>query len=143
MSYDEHLISMAGGDGDVLDQIQRRADAATEGPWEAADSTKIDEDGAPIHCEVNVWSGAGDYISTVPEGFDGNAEFIAHARTDIPALLAMVREQRAVIERAKALHIREVIAVHEGYGEEAWCPNCRVHWPCEDYAALTATEGAE
>lgn len=25
-SYDEHLISMAGGDGDPLDQIRRRAD---------------------------------------------------------------------------------------------------------------------
>lgn len=28
-------------------------------------------------------------------------------------------------------HIREVIAIHEGYGVEAWCPTCRVHWPRE------------
>lgn len=34
---------------------------------------------------------------------------------------------RAVDER----HVREVIAVHEGYGEEAWCLSCKEHWPCE------------
>ena len=107
MSYDEHLISMAGGDGDsAVDQlaaIEARAQAATAGPWEAADSTKVDEDGAPIHCEVNVWSASGDYISTVPEGFDANAEFIAHARTDIPDLLALVRDQRDQLDRVLEL----------------------------------------
>ncbi|WP_062077726.1 hypothetical protein [Demequina globuliformis] len=27
-------------------------------------------------------------------------------------------------------HQREVIAVHESHGEEAWCPQCEEHWPC-------------
>lgn len=43
------------------------------------------------------------------------------------------------VERVLALHDREVIAVHEGHGEEAWCPECRVHWPCP---TAKAVEGA-
>lgn len=27
-------------------------------------------------------------------------------------------------------HVREEIAVHEGFGVEARCPACREHWPC-------------
>ncbi|MFS0834390.1 hypothetical protein [Arthrobacter phoenicis] len=33
---------------------------------------------------------------------DADAEFIAHARTDVPALLALVRSQQAQIERVEA-----------------------------------------
>lgn len=36
-SYDEHLISMAGGDGDELDAIQLRADRAAVG-WRGTES---------------------------------------------------------------------------------------------------------
>jgi len=61
--YNEHLISMAGGDGDALDQIQRRSDVAM------------------------------DYPGMVT---------IEQSQADIPALLAMVREQRAALEAAKA-----------------------------------------
>jgi len=93
--YSEHLISMAGGDGevDVLGEIEARVGAATAGHWYAetmgkhrADVLATHEDGAIVICEH-----AGE-----------DADFIAHARTDVPTLLAMVREQRAVIERAKA-----------------------------------------
>jgi len=98
--YSEHLISMAGGDGeaDVMGEIEARVNAATPGPW------AVDE--------------LGD-VETVPEfdlhRFDimpetiartelrkEDGEFIAHVRTDIPALLAMVREQRAALELARA-----------------------------------------
>jgi hypothetical protein len=66
MSYDEHLISQAGGDGDQLAAIEaRRADCQT-------------------------------YNFGMR-----NANKLAHE--DVPALLAMVREQRAVIERVEAV----------------------------------------
>lgn len=28
-------------------------------------------------------------------------------------------------------HTREVIAIHEGHGEEAICAECYVYWPCQ------------
>ena len=106
-SYDEHLISMAGGDGDPLDAIQRRADKATPGPWKADTGTRGD-------CVV--WGPNGRFLMNMQaephwieyEGekrsvsFDvdaRDAEFIANARTDIPALLALVHSQQATIDR--------------------------------------------
>ena len=46
------------------------------------------------------------------------------------ALHRRVRELENTVTRVRKLHQREVIAVHEGYGEEAWCPVCHQHWPC-------------
>ena len=45
-------------------------------------------------------------------------------------------EVSVAIERVRAIHQREVIAVHPGIGEEAWCPACQEHWPCSTVAAL-------
>lgn len=36
-------------------------------------------------------------------------------------------------------HVREVVAVHES-GPEAWCPECRVHWPCDTARLLTLVD---
>jgi len=99
MSYDEHLISMAGGDGDVLDQIAAR-------------------------------------IPRIPESEMSRAE------RDRATLIARVREQRAVIERVKALHVED---------EQGKCAECTVapfsmhsvKYPCPTITALTATEGSE
>ena len=137
--YSEHLISMAGGDGevDVLGEIEARVNAATPGPWKGDTGTRGD-------CVV--WGPNGRFLMNMQAephwleysgekrmvSFDvdrRDAEFIAHARTDIPALLAMVREQRAVIERVKAL----VEGPHDGWG---LIPQRRIR------AALTATEAA-
>jgi len=115
MSYDEHLISMAGGDGDTtadqLAAIEARTDSATPGPWEADTGTRGD-------CVV--WGPNGRFLMNAQAephwieypgekrsvSFDvdrRDAEFIAHARTDVPALLAMVREQRAKLDRVLKL----------------------------------------
>jgi len=66
MSYDEHLISMAGGEGDVLDQIEARI-----------------RDCKSYNFGMR------------------NADKLAHE--DAPALLAMVREQRARLDAATAI----------------------------------------
>ncbi|QCB97147.1 hypothetical protein E5206_09550 [Arthrobacter sp. PAMC25564] len=71
------------------------------------------------------------------------ASFIAHARTDIPALLAMVRDQQAALERVRELHV----PVMED-GSPVGCALCDwehddgMTWPCGTLAAITATEGA-
>lgn len=114
-SYDEYLITQAGGDGDPLDAIQRRADAASEGPWDAARGANANgttyansrEDKAIfLAASLNnnrsaLWLVASDTVIPAATG-DGprakaNAEFIAHARTDVPALLTLARKQAATL----------------------------------------------
>lgn len=79
-----------------LDAIQARADAATEGPWKLwgmsvladhAGTSNVD-DAIPV---ANTMS----YPALPPR--TGNAQFIAHAREDIPSLVSLVRELQASI----------------------------------------------
>ena len=83
-----------------LDAIEQRAHAATEGPWEAGTG-----DGDP---RPHVWTsrstGCVAHITyVVPNDYGDvrpdDAEFIAHARDDVPALLAEVRRLRAMEQR--------------------------------------------
>lgn len=72
-----------------LDAIQRRADAATEGPWKS-------EPYRGPHEFVRVTSPVDCGIHNLAEDVrPHDAEFIANARTDIPTLLALVRSQQA------------------------------------------------
>jgi len=145
MSYDEHLISMAGGAGeaDVLGEIEARVAAASPGPWETAMSN---DDYPPVTHAV-ITASHGDVVAELAEDVRADTQegplatgsedayFIAHARTDIPTLLAMVREQRAALDRVKALHKK----VH-GFG--GYCAGCHEVGPCETLAAINATESA-
>lgn len=95
-----------------LDSIEARANAATEGPWlahdERSDLREENPDVNPMwvvaHMEPNgvIWVrdiadiGGGEQDET-------DAEFIAHARTDVPALVAALREARAEVERLRTL----------------------------------------
>jgi len=68
-----------------LDAIRARLAAATPGPWTA-------------HPDGLVWSDLpGDPVSGSVE--QANAELIAHARQDIPALLAEVERLRAQLDK--------------------------------------------
>jgi len=155
MSYDEHLISMAGGDGEPdLDAIEARAQAATEGPWKAQN---LERDHG--HCGI-YWVSVDrpDEIKTVAEvdaNDDGveaiwrmaDAEFIANARTDVPALIAVAREQQAKLDRVEAVHKRRQFnpiadGVHFGQTEfdHNICDYDHERWPCPTIAAITATE---
>jgi hypothetical protein len=80
-----------------LNQIEERARAATEGPWEvftiassAGESSRIFSDAL----------GPAADIAHIPMPWNGdgsNAAFIAAARTDVPALVAALREARGVV----------------------------------------------
>ena len=74
--YNEHLISMAGGDGGQLDQIQRRADVIQR-CMDAAPNDSYD-------------------MSDIGGALDA-------AANDVPYLLALVREQAAKLKRVEAL----------------------------------------
>ncbi|MFE4229153.1 hypothetical protein ACFRJ8_14840 [Arthrobacter sp. NPDC056886] len=98
MSDYKHLISQAGGDGDgdVLDQIQRRADKATAGPWKLWGMDVMSDPVGNSDLDDAL------LIANTADPDRGlrtwNANFIAHARADVPYLLALVREQAAKLE---------------------------------------------
>ncbi|MFE6500732.1 hypothetical protein [Kitasatospora sp. NPDC057738] len=86
-----------------LDAIQARTDAATPGPWWADDTDIIvgTSDDLQPH---PVWIGETANPGT-PNGGLANAQFIAAARTDVPALLDRVRELTA--DLAEMTHCRD------------------------------------
>lgn len=73
-----------------LAEIEARERAATPGPW-----VYFDQEGVfcgEIHSARE--DGGFEHITDTPEydERDNDMKFIAHARTDIPSLIAMIRE---------------------------------------------------
>lgn len=85
-----------------LNKIKARCEAATPGPW-----TACGEDRGGCKCGF-VWEPAGDWTVAscgsdddfeIPdEVVKANAQFIAHARTDIPALIERIEQLEAEVE---------------------------------------------
>jgi hypothetical protein len=115
-----------------LDAIRRREQAATPGPWTAGNLNEDAEGQRPL------WGVTNDAFRNPPADDDApwiavevhvgdhaDAEFIAHARRDIPALLAEVDRLRAewyrlVNERAAMLGvIRPALAWAEAHEDSA------------------------
>jgi hypothetical protein len=78
-----------------LAEIEARCEAATEGPWYANPGGYVELDEF----------GEGEHFNGIADTWNANdgkdAEFIAHARQDVPDLIATVREQAAEIEDAR------------------------------------------
>lgn len=70
-----------------IDAIEERANAATPGPWETAYDT-----GESIHAEPTLYAPGNVEIAATFRADDDR--FIAHAREDVPALIAEVRRLR-------------------------------------------------
>ncbi len=107
-----------------LPAIEAREKAATKGPW-----TVVGSSGAGDDCLLWVVDPTGQ--SVTPSGIDSQMEsdtldFIAHARSDIPALIEEVKRLREalgstmVMGKDGQLHDHECIGVH-GYRCKAWC----------------------
>ena len=89
-----------------LDEIQARANAATPGPWtydEGCGYVEVPPCGV-IEFKPG-WERSVHFLARVHnnhvEGEDGlgfDGAFIAHARTDVPALVARVRELEAQLD---------------------------------------------
>lgn len=83
-----------------LAEIKARAAAATPGPWEYIENRFNVEDDNGDHIgsiraiEARMWIAAVDDVHP-PEEAEGNALFIAHARTDIPMLIDEIERLRA------------------------------------------------
>lgn len=112
-----------------LDAVSRRCEAATPGPWKAyhrdgSYSPADDESNAGLGLEVD---GPPDAVLRGTYRRSADAQFIAHAREDIPALLARVREleQEAAALRARVAQLQRGIlaasdALIEKDAEEAY-----------------------
>lgn len=72
-----------------LQEIEARADAATEGPWYKEDVSERDvrRTGWGV-CIRGTWNMV---LESVDPNNEHDADFIAHARTDIPVLIAEIR----------------------------------------------------
>lgn len=80
-----------------LDAIEARAEAATAGPWNAPAYRPTPDAAASYNTVVAVGAnvcGLHDGGQT-RESIDANAEFIAHARSDVPALVGRCRQLEA------------------------------------------------
>ena len=75
--------------------IEARANAASAGPW----VDDVSQGGVPQVFEGSVW---GPFVARIIDS-QHDAEFIAHAREDIPTLLAAVRERDNTIARVRAV----------------------------------------
>ena len=99
-----------------LDEVERRANAATPGPWRAeyedafnpAEADEADKRDA-------YWVTGPHYVERVYEGLwfwaEADAEFVAHAREDVPRLCRAVREiyeaLQAVVDAERELTLAE------------------------------------
>ena len=89
---------------DELKRIEERAEKATKGSWcyeECGETfvvgTAFDENDQPVRGRANEIDIPGTHIAELelleaPGNQEADARFIAHAREDIPALLAYIRE---------------------------------------------------
>ena len=122
-----------------LAEVKKRASAATPGPWRLEYDSCDCGDG--YGCSHGSWPHAlhlpephterkpgedhPDYhfaYTEVSEFSNATAEFITHARTDVPRLLTA---------------ITRVLARHS-MNEFCRCPNCGVAWPCPDFQIVSA-----
>jgi hypothetical protein len=104
-----------------LAEIEARANAATEGPW------SVDHDSEEVYADTCVATGDYGWIAVGPSGqsphYDedtaegrADAEFIAHAREDVPALVAALRAVLAEVTRFRAAaDANEPIAANGGW----------------------------
>ena len=82
---------------DDLARIEARAAAATEGPWVVETPESVyGHDGGPDWADLRWVSDRATVADDDPPWLGpvatADAEFIAHARTDVPALVAALRE---------------------------------------------------
>lgn len=105
--------------------------AATPGPWDVLRDGPSIEDSA---VDYSIWCEAiGDRLTS--EVGEADAEFIAHARTAVPALVAAV-------ERVQALHFQYLPAAVDF----DCCAHCNqnsggyVEWPCPTIRALETSK---
>lgn len=137
---------------DRLDEITARAGAATEGPWSShafGHSGEGEPSSIVVHRGKFDWRAIydGEFIASMPR-WDAqeseDAEFIAHARTDVPELVEAVRRRDAALRAVLDLHKPEKFT-----DSEDTCSGCDIGtldpptWPCPTVRAVQAALGED
>lgn len=96
-----------------LDALRARANAATDGPWE-----RYGDGSHEVYCAANFEDTAYE-PPDVTYGSDrpADAEFIAHARTDVPELIDEIERLQEAAERIPKLLFNEEQHALEIYNE--------------------------
>lgn len=115
-----------------LNEIEARANAATEGPWEAKSETPTMA-GAVWNLRITGKPGIRMNVTEWQHGME-NAEFIAHARTDVPWLLEQVELRDKALEAA--LNEHPIGVFHSFAGDIQWCDACDGPYPCPTVTAI-------
>lgn len=128
-----------------LDAIEARANAATEGPWLRREGhAEIDgQNYAEVLIPGRVECGSYCYggRSTIEgDRLDADLAFIAAARTDLPAVVAALRDALAEVEQWKAAFIKANDAVH---ARESWIDGAKVDLDALDAEVERLREEAE
>lgn len=135
-----------------INEIQARVDAVSPGPWKVERWEDFDGKASFAVADVVRWR---QYLNSVDCGNDSSAaEFIAHARTDVPALIAEVRRLReeyrlahldAIVNRDTANRadktierVRELHGVRKGMWGDG-CKSCGRNLPCPTLIAIKET----
>lgn len=86
-----------------LEAIEKRAEAATEGPWGYVGEMDPAKDSSTVYIQdTNGWDIA--ELHGFYEKLPANRDFIARARTDIPALCAALRVSEKMLNDWRRLH---------------------------------------
>lgn len=109
-----------------LDRVDARTNAAKAGPWYRQDGNAL-----PVPREYDPeWFIDSDATLIAYSPIDKpDAEFIAHARTDLPAMSTALR---AVLD----LHAMDYADCHPGCLHQ-YCVACDTPYPCPTVAAIT------
>ena len=83
-----------------LDAIEARVEAADPAPWYLSDLDTAWEDHKPVIARLDSSVITRHEPSHPPTLSSPNVQFVLHARTDIPALVAELRAAREVVEAA-------------------------------------------
>lgn len=110
-----------------LDAIQGREERATHGPWTIEYSERNHQSPAVL------WMGRGEQLATdiyeIDELIEDNAEFIAHARTDVPALIAEIRRLRWALDASYVTSIEVIEAC--ACDPDSKHERCELHVSCD------------
>lgn len=135
---------------DELAAIKALVDAATEGPWRTGD--QWNSAGTVGVLSAKSTHGNEDIVaSCCDHGADpADAQFIAHARQDVPRLLAEVERLTAVVDAVRELHAEGEFGCpypshgcNDFYYRGNYCPDagtsceaCGEKYPCPTIRAL-------
>ena len=125
-----------------LAEIRARAEAATEGPWTAEYSGEQGNCVLPPGYQSTREAVAVTRLLSA----QADAEFIAHARTDVPWLLGQVELRDKALEAVRELHQPEPYCNNAGHtNPDVECPECAEFctadeelYPCRTITDLTA-----